>query len=41
MTRDKIYGKYLHNLLVHAPLQYCLVSRESINCEDKERFMTS
>ena len=38
MTRDKIYGKYLHNLLVHAPLQYRLVSGESINCEDEERF---
>ena len=38
MPRDKIYGKYLHNLLVHAPLQYRLVSGESINCEDEERF---
>ena len=38
MTRDKIYGKYLHNLLVHAPLQYRLVSGESINGEDEERF---
>ena len=38
MTRDKLYGKYKHNLLVHAPLQYRLVSGESINCEDEERF---
>ena len=38
MTRDKIYGKYLHTLLIHAPLQYRLVSGESINCEDEERF---
>ena len=42
MTREKIYGKYLHNLLVHAPLQYRLVSGDSINysinCEDEERF---
>ena len=38
MTRDKLYGKYKHNLLVHSPLQYRLVSGESINCEDEERF---
>ena len=38
MTRDKLSGKYKHNLLVHAPLQYRLVSGESINCEDEERF---
>ena len=37
MTRDKLYGKYKHNLLVHAPIQYRLVSGESINCEDEER----
>ena len=28
MTREKIYGKYLHNLLVHAPLQYRLLNGE-------------
>ena len=38
MNRDKLYGKNKHNLLVHAPLQYRLVSGESINCEDEERF---
>ena len=37
MTRDKLYGKYKHNLLVHAPLQYRLVSGEAINCEDEEQ----
>ena len=37
MTRDKLYGKYLHNLLVHAPTQYRLVSGESVNVEDEER----
>ena len=41
MTRDKLYGKYKHNLLVHAPLQYRLVSGESINCEDEERIFNS
>ena len=38
ITRNKLFGKYFHNLLVHAPLQYRLVSGESINCEDEERF---
>ena len=37
MTRDKLFGKYMHNLLVHAPLQYRLVSGESLNVEDEER----
>ena len=37
MTRDK----YQHNLLVHAPLQYRLVSGASINCEDEERIFNS
>ena len=31
MTRDKLYGTYKHNLLVRTPLQYRLVSGESIN----------
>ena len=30
-------GSIKHNLLVHAPLQYRLVSGEAINCEDEER----
>ena len=37
MTRDKLFGKYAHNLMVHAPIQYRLVSGESINAEDEER----
>ena len=31
----------MHNLLVHAPVQYRLVSGESINCEVEERFFNS
>ena len=31
----------MHNLLVHAPLQYRLVSGESINCEAEERYFNS
>ena len=37
ITREKLYGKYCHNLLVHAPIQYRLISGESINAEDEER----
>ena len=41
MTRDKLFGKYMHNLLVHAPLQYRLVSGQSSNVEDEERFFNT
>ena len=37
MTRDKLFGKYAHNLLVHAPIQYRLINGESINAEEEER----
>ena len=37
MTRDKPFGKYAHNLLVHAPIQYRIISGESINAEEEER----
>ena len=41
LTRDKLYGKYMHNLLVLAPIQYRTVSGASINCEDEERIFNS
>ena len=41
ITREKLYGKYEHNLFVHAPIQYRLVSGSSINCEDEERMFNS
>ena len=41
ITREKLYGKYNHNLLVHSPLQYRLVSGKSINCEGEERFFNT
>ena len=41
LTRDKLYGKYMHNLLVHAPIQYRTVSGESMNCEDEEHIYWS
>ena len=37
MTRDKLFGKYANNLLVHAPIQYRIISGESINAEEEER----
>ena len=37
LTRDKLYGKYMHNLLVHAPIRYRTVSGESINCKKKKK----
>ena len=36
-THEKLYGKYSHNLLVHAPIQYRLINGESINAEGDER----
>ena len=36
LTRERLYGKYMHNLLVHAPIQYRVVSGDSINTEDEE-----
>ena len=37
ISRDRLFGKYQHNLCVHAPLQYRLINGETINCEDEER----
>ena len=37
MSRDRLFGKYQHNVCVHAPLRYHLISGETINCEDEER----
>ena len=37
MSRDLLFGKYMHNLMVHAPLQYRIISGSSINCEGEER----
>ena len=37
ITRRKLFGIYLHALTSHAPLQYEIVSRKSINAENQER----
>lgn len=41
ITREKLYGKYLHNLLVHAPMQYRMINGQSINCEAEERYFNA
>ena len=41
LTSEKMYGKYMHNLLVHAPMQYRLINGQSINCEGEERFFNT
>ena len=37
ITRREFNGKYFHNLMIHAPTQYCIVPGSSINYEDEER----
>lgn len=41
ITREKLYGKYMHNLIVHSPIQYRLINGQSINCEGEERFFNT
>ena len=41
ITKEKLYGKYLHNLLVHSPVQYRIINGKSINCEGEERFFNT
>ena len=37
LTQRKMYGKYFHNLITHAPLQQRLISGRSSNVENQER----
>ena len=37
LTRRKLFGKYFHMLVKHAPTQYRIVSGRSINVENEER----
>ena len=41
LTRRKFYGKYYHGLVRHAPIQLRIISGESSNAEDEERFFNS
>ena len=36
-TADSFYGSYLHHLVVHAPVQYEIISLSSTNAEAEER----
>ena len=38
MTSKRFFGSYLHALVVHAPIQFELISLRSINTENQERF---
>lgn len=40
ITTTKFYGVYLHDLVVHAPLQYHLVCLRSTNSESQERLFS-
>ncbi len=37
ITYEKLFGLYLHSIVVHAPLQYEIVCLKSINTENQER----
>ena len=37
MTYEKMFGLYLHSLVVHAPRQYEIVCLRSVNAENQER----
>lgn len=39
LTREKLYGVYFHDLVVHAPPQYQLVCLRSTNAESTERLL--
>ena len=40
MTKDKMFGSYLHAIAVHAPLQLEIVSLSSVNTENQERIFS-
>ena len=37
ITYEKLFGLYLHSIVVHAPLQYEIVCLKSVNTENQER----
>ena len=41
LTREKLYGKYMHNLLIHSPTQLRIINGQSLNCEGEERFFNT
>ena len=41
LTRNKLYGKYLHNLLLHSTTQLRTINERSIYCENQEIFFNT
>ena len=37
LTTRKLFGKYFHQLTIHAPIQYRIISGNSFMCENQER----
>ena len=37
VTHDKLFGLYLHSIVLHAPLQYDVLCLRSVNTENQER----
>ena len=37
LTTRKLFGKYFHQLTTHAPIQYRIISGNSVMCENQER----
>ena len=40
MTREKMFGLYLHAIVAHAPLQFEILSLSSVNTESQERIFS-
>ena len=38
LSRNKFCGSYLHSLVIHAPLQFEIISLHSVNTENQERY---
>ena len=41
LTEKKFYGRYLHSLVVHAPIQHCIICSRSTNTEQQERHFST
>ena len=41
LMEKKFYGRYLHSLVVHAPIQHCIICSRSTNTEQQERHFST
>ena len=41
LTEKKFYGRYLHSLVVHAPIQHRIICSRSTNTEQQERHFST